>query len=250
MRNLDIDELKRLIFDYSLEIEYLDKEHLPKKLNQFMNFLYSQPISQRIFTRIDEDYLNIKTAIPLKGDNQYYSKKEKFLDSLNTPDLQEAFSFFIIDLTYKKETKNNDKYLYLAQEWLESQGGYDEWKRDFIDLIFKPFIKLVNWYIEESQSRNPNDYFSNIEINEYSDKLDDLLKEIRLGQEVLYDDIQNLQDEFKELKDQLKNMKKKNWGELVKGKLIDLVLGHIISNQTLSFILKNIIGQDFKILNN
>jgi hypothetical protein len=110
-------------------------------------------------------------------------------------------------------------------------------------LVFKPFIELLNWYISESQSYNSNDYFSKREIEEFSERLDSLLTDIRLGQEIIFDAIQDV-------KEQLKSMKKKNWFEVLKGKLFDLVLSKAISIETFSLIIKAVSGEDLKFLNN
>lgn len=242
IRKLNIEELEDKIHDYALDIEYVDKQHLQIKIHQFFNFLESQPISSRILQRIDEDYNDLKNRIPIENTQGWHKQKQELLNYIKTPDQQGAFGYFLLDRTTKKEKKGSaDEYLYLAHNWFDSYGDFDQWKEDFNTFIFKPFNDILNWYISESQSYNADDYFSKKEITEFSDKLDDLLNDVRLGQEIIFDEIQDL-------KEQLKDMKKKNWGELLKGKLFDLTLNKLISIDMFSKIIKLMTGEDLNFL--
>jgi hypothetical protein len=243
MRNLNIEELEDKIHDYALAVEYIDRQHLYIKIEQFLNFLDSQQISLRLLERIEEDFAEIKNRMPDENNPQWYSAKKKFIDNLKTPEHQGAFGYFLIRCAYKKERKLNSEYLDITDRWYDCNGDYDQWKEDFNNLVFKPFIELLNWYISESQSYNSNDYFSKREIEEFSERLDSLLTDIRLGQEIIFDAIQDV-------KEQLKSMKKKNWFEVLKGKLFDLVLSKAISIETFSLIIKAVSGEDLKFLNN
>lgn len=242
VRNLNIEELEDKIHDYSLDVELCDKQNLLIKLNQFLNFLESQPISNRILQRIEEDYEELKNQIPLENIESWRKQKRELISSIKTPDQQGALGYFLIIRTFNSDKIYNNSYIILAHEWFDSIGDYDQWKEDFNTLLFNPFIKILNWYISESQSYNAKDYFSKKEITEFSEKLDNLLNDIRLGQEVLFEDIQDL-------KEQLGNLKKKNWGELLKGKLFNLTLSKLISPEAFSIINKVITGVDIKFLN-
>lgn len=241
IRNLNIEELESKISDYSIEIEYIDKQHLNNKLHLFLNFLESQPIANRILQRIEEDYLELKNKIPVENTRQNRKPKQELVDDIKTPDQQGALGYFLINKTFKLERLNSNVYLELTHFWFESNGDFDQWKEDFNTFIFKPFVEILNWYISESQSYNSEDYFSKKEVSEFSDKLDELLDDIRLGQEILYDEIQDL-------KEQLKNQKKKNWSELLKGKLFDLTLNKLISIEAFSKIIKVITGEELNFL--
>ena len=246
MRNFNIDELDNEIRDYASDVEYIDHQHLNNKLHQFLNFLESQPISNRILLRIQEDYPELRSKIPFNNTVIVDRQKREILQSLTTPDYQGAFGYFLITRIYNSERIYDGIYLTITQQWFNSHGDYDQQQEDFNNLLFKPFVKLLTWYISESQSYNENDYFSKLEIVEFSEKLDNLsfdnlLEDIRLGQEVLYEEIQDL-------KEQLGNMKKKNWFELLKGKLVDLTLSKLISLESFSIIVKAISGQDLKLL--
>lgn len=241
IRPLNIDELDEKIYKYSLDIELIDKQHILRKLNEFLYFLESQPISKRIIERIEEDFEKIEINIPKESVLNFGKQKREFIESIKTPDENGALGYFLIKQTYKSEELYEDSYINLALEWYNCHGDDNQMQKDFNTLIFNPFVELLRWYISESQSHNEKDYFSKKEVDEFSDKLDKLRDEIRLGQEVNYEEIQ-------ELKELLKNLKKKNWGELLKGKLYDMVLSNVISFDIFSSIIKFITGEDLKFL--
>jgi hypothetical protein len=87
---------------------------------------------------------------------------------------------------------------------------------------------------------NNEDNFTENEIRDYSNKLDRIIKdldEIKKGQGVIYND---LYDEIEELKN-LYFLGKKNWKQLLAGKIIDMVAGGIIG-ETISKELINLTG--------
>jgi hypothetical protein len=241
MRSLNIEELETKIHDYAIDVECVDKQHLRVKLYQFVNFLESQPISNRILQRFSEDFIEIKEKIPKPNTQHYLKQKRELVDNISTPELQGALGYFLIRQTFDSARIYDNSFLDLTHEWFNSRGNFDQWKNDFNTFVFKPFVELLNWYISESQSYNEQDYFSKNEINEFSYKIDDLLQGVRLGQEVLFEELQDL-------KEQLKSIKKKNWGELLKGKLFDLTLNNVISVKTFSMVFKAIIGEDINFL--
>jgi len=242
IRQLNIEELESEIHDQALKIEYVERQHLLIQLHQFFNFIESQPISQRILQRIEEDYAELKGKIPQPNTPIRYQQIQELLSILKTPDQQGAFGYLLIIQTFKSaERLHINDYLDLTRQWYNTRGDYNQSKEDFNTLFFKPFIKLLLWYISESQSHNANDYFSKKEVDEFSLKLDNLLTDIRLGQEIIFEEIQDL-------KEQLKNLKKKNWGEVLKGKLFDLTVSNVISVEMFSEIIKAITGEGLKFL--
>lgn len=242
IRQLNIEELESEIHDQALKIEYVERQHLLIQLHQFLNFIESQPISQRILQRIEEDYSELKGKIPPPNTPIRNQQIQEVLNIIKDQHDQGAFGYLLVMQTCKSGKRiHTNSYLELTREWYNTRGDYNQSKEDFNNLLFKPFIKLLLWYISESQSRNANDYFSKKEVDEFSGKLDNLLTDIRLGQEVIF-------VEIKDLKEQLKNLKKKNWGELLKGKLVDLTISKALTFDTASFILKSLIGGEFKFL--
>ncbi|TYP99930.1 hypothetical protein C7447_101538 [Tenacibaculum adriaticum] len=94
----------------------------------------------------------------------------------------------------------------------------------FLDIIAKGIE-----FIEDDNSKKEIDFFSNDEKKEIIKRLDNFftkIEEIQLGQQIIYDDLSN---EFEELKELLKILNKKNWKEVLKGKLIDMGLGDLTS---------------------
>lgn len=92
-------------------------------------------------------------------------------------------------------------------------------------------IKSVNY-------DNIND--SNSEINEKIDEIFKHLQKLGLGQEIIY-------EELEELKELHSKLNKKNWGQILKGKLIDLGLSQIINIDTMKFIYKELTHEILKL---
>jgi hypothetical protein len=241
MRNLSFNEITEKLNEYANDIEFTDRNYLNYKFSKFWYFLNNQPITKRILERIQDDYGYLNKKIfdfnPLK----FTSHKIEIQKQLKSFEEQGAFAYFILDEDLKKENRSELAELNLTSKWLDTTANYDEVHKDFNTFIFIPFIKLINWYLYESLSYDSNDYFSRKEIVIFSNKLDDLLNDIRLGQEVIFEEIQDL-------KEQLSNVKKKNWIEIFKGKLFDLTLSKIISIETFSYIFESITGERIKFL--
>jgi len=106
-------------------------------------------------------------------------------------------------------------------------------------------LTLTEFYlIQELEILGVNtgqEIFNNSEQTDISNKLDDILNEIallKLGQELTYDD---LKEEIEELKT-LFFLSKKNWKQLLLGKIADMTIAGIISesvSKKLIEILKN-----------
>lgn len=80
-------------------------------------------------------------------------------------------------------------------------------------------------YIETYDGISSNE----AEINSRIDKITEMLTNLGYGQEIIFNEI----DELKEL---YKMVNKKNWGQIVKGKVVDLALGKLAENDTLKYI--------------
>jgi hypothetical protein len=93
-------------------------------------------------------------------------------------------------------------------------------------------IGISGWFTNQQNSENnkaysPTDKFSESERSTINDKLDELfnqLQRLETGQQLTYDDIIQ---EIEELKKLTQILGKKNWKEILKGKLIDWGLGEI-----------------------
>ena len=241
MRNLNLDEVSDKIREYSIDLEYVDRKYLDSKLTQFWTFLNQQPITQGILYRLDEDFKELNNKINECQPFEYHKHPSQIRKLLISFDLQGAFAYFILNEYFKVENRHQEAALELTSKWFETSTYYDVIRTEFNTYIFKPFIDLLNWYLNESKSTNVNDYFSKSEVDELSKKLDDLLGDIRLGQEVIFDEIQNI-------KEQLKTLKKKNWLELLNGKLLDMLIDKVILPETFHLIYKTVTGEELKFL--
>lgn len=87
---------------------------------------------------------------------------------------------------------------------------------------------------KRKKNANPN-------LNSKIDKIIEKLNELGFGQEVIF-------HELEELRDLQNKLPKKTWGQLLKGKLLDLALSEIISKETATYIFENLTSEHFKLL--
>lgn len=99
-------------------------------------------------------------------------------------------------------------------------------------------------YIENKRKQSKPNYDSISNDKESIDsKIDELierLKKLGYGQEIIF-------NELDELKDLYVQLNKKNWGELVKGKIIDLGLQQLINEDIMKLIYKSITNDILRI---
>jgi len=99
-------------------------------------------------------------------------------------------------------------------------------------------------YIENKRKSETTDYSkinkSQEELNEKIDEIIDTLKKQDFGQEILFNELQ-------ELKELYSKLNKKNWGQLLKGKLIDLGLAQVINKEVMGEIFSELTEQILKI---
>ncbi|MDE5429418.1 hypothetical protein [Elizabethkingia meningoseptica] len=88
-------------------------------------------------------------------------------------------------------------------------------------------------HIEEKRKSYKEDYNNiNSDKEEVSKKIDEIISQLTklgYGQEIIF-------EELEELKVLYTNLNKKNWGQIIKGKLIDLSIGKFVENDTISYI--------------
>nr|WP_319571257.1 hypothetical protein [uncultured Draconibacterium sp.] len=99
-------------------------------------------------------------------------------------------------------------------------------------------------YVEEKRKMKSTNYNnindSNSEINEKIDEIFEHLKKLGLGQEIIY-------EELEELKSLYGKLNKKNWGQILKGKLVDLGLSQVINADVMNFIYKELTHEILKL---
>lgn len=95
-------------------------------------------------------------------------------------------------------------------------------------------------YIENRAKKEVTDYSkidkSQDELNAKIDNIIETLNKQNLGQEILF-------EELEELKELYSKLNKKNWGQVLKGKLIDLGLAQVINKDVMESIFKELTDQ-------
>lgn len=95
-------------------------------------------------------------------------------------------------------------------------------------------------YIERKNQRNKNNKIKS-ELDKKLDNIIDHLGKLGHGQEIIFNEID-------ELRDLQYNLPKKTWAQLLKGKLIDLALSKIISTETASSVYEYLVNSNFQLL--
>ena len=113
---------------------------------------------------------------------------------------------------------------------LSDQGYVNTTKISIVDAQLTLEGKL---YVEEKRKKKKATY-NNIgnskeEVSKKIDELINRLNNLGLGQEILFDELQELKGLYEQLN-------KTNWGQLLKGKLIDLALIQVINKDTMKFV--------------
>ncbi|SFA58436.1 hypothetical protein SAMN04488511_11950 [Pedobacter suwonensis] len=91
--------------------------------------------------------------------------------------------------------------------------------------------------IEQTRTSIPQDYetmrYTPEQLNAKIDQLIEMLNRQGVGQEVLFDEMQDMKQLYVKLN-------KKDFGQIVKGKLIDLVIGKMVENDTISYVYESL----------
>lgn len=247
MKTLNLNELEEKISANSTDINYSDRVYAQDKISQFFAFLNEQTISKRILERINEDFALLKNELPPTSNNPgaimniSHNVKSNVKSMIKTREDQGAFGFFIIQELFEKERKSENHYLNAPASWYDGiTSDYGKRLDGLKENFFKPFIDLLEWYIYESQTKSDVDYFSKNEIETISARLDEIQSNQQLYSEVLFNEI----DDLKEL---ILLLNKKNWGEILKGKLGDLVVGEFINTENAKAIF-NFIVENYPLL--
>lgn len=228
MRQLALQELEDKFRDYISDVEYSHFSDVKDKLTQLINFLQHQDISNRILERIETEYPELKTRLKVENIGSRRTDTKEIIQSLITPDLQGAFAYFTILSKFKQERKFTPHYIQLPKDWYNKENGFLEYQQNFNSYFLNPFKDLFLWYIYESKIQSDSDFFSYEGQNEMSIKLDELkemLTKQGYGQEIIF-------TEIADLKKLTKKLNKKNWGEIIKGKFVDMALAGVLNQET------------------
>jgi hypothetical protein len=238
MRILSLDQIIDQINLRSTDLEHSDKRFYLSNLLLFWNFLSSQPRIISLFDRIERNNYDVEQYINFLDDISKSNTLEKIFFEQNTSEKRGIFCFFVI-----KRVKDSNKWTEpydTLRRILPTPLNYEESKIRFNELILMPFISLLNEMLEESRTDELSDYFSRSEKKENEERINEIiekLEKLNLGNEILYEELQDL-------KTQLGILTKKNWIQLLKGKLIDAGL-EMATEAAIKLIWKGITGQDF-----
>ena len=110
--------------------------------------------------------------------------------------------------------------------------GYDEARNIAVFAIDQETDDINQFYTFEPKG---SDKFSNAEESELHNKLNDILEKLEkqgFGQQIIFDEIEDLKNHF--------NLGKKNWFQLLKGKVVDLTLKKILDKTIVQEIYNNL----------
>jgi len=205
--------------------------------------------------------------VSLKRSLSYYLKILDISDAIvrdNQINIEERKNFDtdeILELLLEKLYKLYDDYYHPVSAILAGNGielsRYDEERQLAKTLENYGYVKLMHSrsvsaqltiegkrYIEKKLKKQTTDYSridrSQEELNQKIDEIIDTLKQQNLGQEVLFEELQ-------ELKELYSKLNKKNWGQILKGKLVDLGLAQVIDIDVMEAIFKELTDQVLKL---
>jgi len=125
---------------------------------------------------------------------------------------------------------------------LENQGLIDViYGRNQSDGKINLYGKM---YIEERRNTAAENY-ENISSNQQdiNTKIDEIVEHLRrlgLGQEIIFEEIE-------ELKELYTKVGKKTWGQILKGKLIDLSISKLVENDTIGYIYEHLTNNNLRL---
>ncbi|MFD0991339.1 hypothetical protein ACFQ1R_14625 [Mariniflexile jejuense] len=98
-------------------------------------------------------------------------------------------------------------------------------------------------YVERKKRLNKNKQKkkTNLKTNEKIDKVLKKLEELGFGQEIIFNEIE-------ELRGLSKKLNKKTWSQVIKGKVMDLALSELISKDIATFIYESLVDEKIKLL--
>lgn len=238
MRQLNSIELKEKFQDYSSDINYCSVDELTIKMNQFIYFLREQAISKRILERIDVEFQSLKTTLGIernKRNGRYY---QDILNQLHSREIQGAFGYFYILEKFEVNPKYRTHYLDDVRNFYGGKD-YNEENDRFKTFFFMPFVELFDWFLRESETIDPKDYFSEETRQDLTARLDALEENLVLrmdaGNQIIFEEVE-------EVKELMTFLNKKNWFEIIKEKFRDLALAEVISREVANSIVESITG--------
>ncbi len=205
-----------------------------------------QALKKKFLNKIDElkttfDYLKTSDILKENRKAELYSVDDKINFILQKLyDLYDSDKFYSISLILKvNEIKyRNNEPEEIANNLHQREYGIlkDNWSNsDYLKISVKGAT-----YLERKNKKNKKD----CQIKEMNLKIDKIiltLQNLGYGQEIIFEEIE-------ELRTLSKSLSKKTLSQVIKGKVIDLTLSQIINKETASLIYESLVGNEFKTL--
>lgn len=204
-------------------LEYLTK-HLKKKIKAF---------------KVTSDYLSISEIIKGNERPELSTIQEKITFVLKK--LYELYSdnFYSISMIFEinKIDYRENEPIEIAENLKKRGYGIRETDYKTKDLL-KISVKGAA-YVERQNKKEKK--IKDTKVNEKLDLVIAKLEKLGYGQQIIFDEIE-------ELRGLSKKLNKKTWSQVIKGKVMDLALSELISKETASFIYESLVEDKFKLL--
>lgn len=268
----ELAELKKQVNNWTQEVQICLTESFDEDISEFANDFrtsrnqgYQIPGRQKsIHDYIKEELENLNGKAKTL---QYWLKMIGISDAvirpneINLDDRKNLDTDEILEILLDKLYELYDDYYHSITAILEGNGvqlkRYNEERELAKTLENLGYVKLVytrnvtaqltiegKRYVEQKRKAQSTDYskINNTE-EELNQKVDDIIKyleKLGYGQEILFDELHDLKNLYPKLS-------KKNWGEVLKGKLIDLGLAKVLTPELMNSIFKELTDQVLKL---
>ena len=143
----------------------------------------------------------------------------------------------------------NGNGIRLRRNYEDREFGQALEQTGYVDILTQgdTFAKLTlegRMYVEEKRRSFLENYddihLNHEELNRRLDEITERLNKLGLGQEIIFDELQELRDLYLKLNT-------KTWTQLLKGKLLDLALAKIIENDTISYLYEKLTNHPLRL---
>ena len=239
-KEFNIHEVLDVIDESVDDIIYSGRKHLHVKLMQFWSFLTSNPITKQTLGTLatdNQDFVNQVNKY-FEGDKHPLEKNNILFELEKSIVNGGVFGYCFIGVMNTIRDKSQPEIDEIFS-WANHRD-YDDAFDSFETMVLNPFVRVLKWYLEDRETENSDEYFSiteleklNNAIDELKDKIDSNYDYLNLGQDIIY-------DELEEIKEIAKRQKKKYVINLLIGSIISYVTSsekfHLLMNTVKDFI--------------
>lgn len=269
---IDINDLREKFKDFSKRCFTFLQNSFEGENNEYAYGFYNEHPQRFHISGTRKDFAQLKKEIfeDIKAKTSilpYYKKILSISDVITKPELlelQERDKYSteqILELILDKLYELYDNHYHSISTILNGNGiiikRHGEEREYLKTLENLGYVKVMHvrdvvgqltlngkMYVEEkrkSYKENYDDISSDKElIGNIIDEVLAELKKVGIGQEILFEELQ-------ELKELYSKLNKKNWGQIVKGKLIDLALSKLVENDTISYIYEKLTSHHLRL---